>query len=116
MRVSFLKGFKTLAGQGAHSAENRFFYWRSTEMVQRHYEFLAPERLREGSKIRVTEKGMLFNSVDHARTFKTEKLLGVEDLNVRFNGVIYRLDTDTHGLEKCGEYGPYEGMKGALWE
>ena len=83
-------------------------------MGHRHYEFLALERLQEGSKIRVTEKGMLFISVDHARTFRVEKHF--EGLGVRFNGVIYQLNTDTHGLEKCGEYGPYEGIKGALWE
>jgi diphthamide synthase (EF-2-diphthine--ammonia ligase) len=84
-------------------------------MVARQYIFLALERLQEGSKIRVTEKGLIFNSVYHAKTFRTEKWLG-ECLAVRFYGVIYELNNEDNSLRKCGEYGPYEGMKGALWE
>jgi hypothetical protein len=83
-------------------------------MVVRQYEFLALERLQAGSKVRVTEKGIPFNSVNHAKTFRTEGL--GNNLFVQFNGVMYELNKDTHELLKYGEYGPYEGLKGALWE
>jgi hypothetical protein len=85
------------------------------QMVIRQYIFLALERLQEGSKIRVTEKGLPFNSVNHARTFKTERAFG-GGLGVRFNGVIYDLNNSTHELEPVGSYSPHEGMRGALWE
>jgi hypothetical protein len=78
------------------------------------FEFLALERLQSGSKIRVTEKGRPFNSVNYAKTFRTEKL--GEDLFIQFNGVIYRLNKSAQELRPCGEYWPYEGIKGALWE
>jgi hypothetical protein len=84
-------------------------------MVVRQYVFLALERLQEGSKIRVTENGLSFNSLKYAKTFVTEKGI-CGSLSVRFNGIVYDLNTDTRELEPCGEYGPYEGMKGALWE
>jgi hypothetical protein len=83
-------------------------------MVVRKYIFLALERLQDGSYIRVTEKGLLFNSMNHARTFKVKKWsMGFE---VRFNGVAYRLNESTRELEPFGEYYPHEGMQGALWE
>jgi hypothetical protein len=88
---------------------------KGNKMVVRQYEFLALERLQEGSKIRVTEKGIPFNSVYRARTFKAERALG-GGLAVEFNGVIYELDKNTHELKPCGEYSPHEGLKGALWE
>ena len=88
-------------------------------MVIRQYVFMALERLQEGSKIRVTEKGLPFNSVNHAKTFRTERAIG-GGLGVHFNGVIYGLDEATHELKPSGSYGrgvyPYEGMQGALWE
>jgi hypothetical protein len=71
-------------------------------MVVRKYEFLALERLQEGSKIRVTEKGIPFNSVNHAKTFRTERGL-LDALWVQFNGVMYELDKDTHELNPCGD-------------
>jgi hypothetical protein len=84
-------------------------------MAVRRYVFLALERLREGSKIRVTEKGMLFQSLTRARTFTTEKAIG-GGLGVRFNGVMYELDNSAHELKPCGSYSPYEGVMGALRE
>jgi hypothetical protein len=84
-------------------------------MVTRQYVFMALERLQVGSKIRVTEKGMLFQSVKHAKTFTVEKgFFG--RLIVSFNGVRYELNRETNELMPYGEYGPYEGIQGALWE
>ena len=83
-------------------------------MVVRQYVFLALERLQEGSLIRVTEKGLLFNSLTYAKTFRTERALG-GGLGVRFNGIVYEL-VPTGELSPCGEYSPHEGIKGALWE
>ena len=88
-------------------------------MVIRQYVWLALERLQVGSKIRVTEKGYLFQSVKHAKTFtvyKTTEVLGDTGLGVNFNGIMYELEKSTHELKPFGEYSPHEGMKGALWE
>jgi len=83
-------------------------------MVVRQYVFMELERFRNGSMIRVTEKGLPFNSVNHARTFTVEQYGG--SFEIRFNGILYHPDRTTHELVPYGEYGPFEGMKGALWE
>jgi hypothetical protein len=84
-------------------------------MVVRDYRFMALKKLQAGTVVSVTEEGVPFGSSKYVRVFTVEK--GEDDKSViRFNGVIYEFDEAAHKLKPCGEYSPYEGLQGALWE